>query len=40
MRVAGEVSRTEAAGRTVEVSLKGTNSMGSHVTGTATLVLP
>ncbi len=36
----GAVSRTEAAGRTVEVSLKGTNSMGSHVTGTATLVLP
>ena len=32
--------RTDAASRTVEVALKGKNSMGSHVTGSATLVMP
>ncbi len=36
----GEVSATDADSRTVEVSFKGKNSMGSHVTGSATLVLP
>ena len=40
MTFSGEVVRTDAASRTVEVALKGKNSMGSHVTGTATLVLP
>ncbi len=30
----------DAASRTVQVTLKGKNSMGNHVTGTATLVLP
>lgn len=40
MTFTGEVSHADAASRTVVVSLKGKNSMGNHVTGTATLVLP
>lgn len=40
MTFTGEVSHVDAASRTVMVSLKGKNSMGNHVTGTATLVLP
>lgn len=40
MTFSGEVVRTDAASREVEVALKGRNSMGSHVTGSATLVLP
>jgi len=40
MVFSGEVVRADAASREVDVSLKGKNSMGSHVTGTATLVLP
>ncbi|NML28204.1 MaoC family dehydratase [Zoogloea dura] len=40
MSFTGEVTHTDAASRTVVVSLKGRNSMGNHVTGTATLVLP
>ena len=40
MIFSGEVVRTDAASREVDVALKGKNSMGSHVTGTATLVLP
>ncbi|WP_345791924.1 MaoC family dehydratase [Thauera sp. JM12B12] len=40
MTFSGEVVRTDAARREVEVALKGKNSMGSHVTGSATLVLP
>ncbi|SDU37653.1 MaoC family dehydratase [Geopseudomonas guangdongensis] len=40
MTFSGEVSACDAASRTVEVTLKGKNSMGNHVTGTATLVLP
>ena len=40
MTFTGEVSHVDAASRTVVVSLKGKNSMGNHVTGTATLVLP
>ena len=40
MTFSGEVFRTDAASREVDVALKGKNSMGSHVTGTATLVLP
>lgn len=40
MTFTGEVSHVDAASRKVMVSLKGKNSMGNHVTGTATLVLP
>lgn len=40
MSFSGEVSRADAATREVEISFKGKNSMGSHVTGSATLVLP
>lgn len=40
MTFSGEVIRVDASCREVEVSLKGRNSMGSHVTGSATLVLP
>ena len=40
MTFSGEVVRADAASREVDVALKGKNSMGSHVTGTATLVLP
>lgn len=40
MTFTGEVSGRDEASRTVQVALKGKNSMGSHVTGTATLVLP
>ncbi|MDY0074232.1 MAG: MaoC family dehydratase [Thauera sp.] len=39
MKFTGEVSRADAASREIDVSFKGKNSMGSHVTGTATLVL-
>ncbi len=40
MTFTGEVTHADAASRTVVVSLKGKNSMGNHVTGTATLALP
>ena len=40
MTFSGEVTSQDAASRTVQVTLKGKNSMGNHVTGTATLVLP
>ena len=40
MSFTGEVTQVDADGRTVVVSLKGKNSMGNHVTGTATLALP
>lgn len=40
MTFTGEVTHVDAASRKVVVSLKGKNSMGNHVTGTATLVLP
>lgn len=40
MTFSGAVSRQDAATRTVEVTLSGKNSMGSHVTGTVALVLP
>ena len=36
----GAVSGQDAATRTVEITLSGKNSMGNHVTGTVTLVLP
>jgi hypothetical protein len=40
MTFAGEVSAVDAASRCVDVSLKGKNSMGNHVTGTVRLHLP
>jgi hypothetical protein len=40
MIFSGEVLATDPVRRTVDVALKGKNSMGNHVTGTATLVLP
>ena len=36
----GAVSGQDAATRKVEITLSGKNSMGNHVTGTVTLVLP
>ena len=36
----GAVKALDAATRTVEITLGGKNSMGNHVTGTVTLVLP
>lgn len=36
----GSVTALDAATRTVEITLGGKNSMGNHVTGTVTLVLP
>ena len=36
----GAVTALDAATRTVEITLGGKNSMGNHVTGTVTLVLP
>ena len=39
MSFTGEVTQVDADSRTVVVSLKGKNSMGNHVTGTATLAL-
>ena len=38
MRMTGQV--TKKAESEIEVTLKGTNSLGDHVTGTVTLVLP
>lgn len=40
MTFEGEISVWDEATRTVEVSLKGKNSMGNHVTGTVAVVLP
>lgn len=40
MKFQGEISARDEATRTVEVSLKGKNSMGNHVTGTVAVVLP
>lgn len=36
----GAVTALDTATRTVEITLGGKNSMGNHVTGTVTLVLP
>ncbi|PAA31802.1 acyl dehydratase [Pseudomonas fragi] len=36
----GAVTGHDAATRTVEITLRGKNSMGNHVTGTVALVLP
>lgn len=40
MTFSGEVSAVDAAARRVDVSLKGRNSMGNHVTGTVRVRLP
>jgi acyl dehydratase len=40
MTFSGEVSAVDAASRCLDVSLKGKNSMGNHVTGTVRLHLP
>ncbi|MCK0508105.1 MaoC family dehydratase [Aromatoleum anaerobium] len=40
MTFSGEVSVCDADRRSVEITLKGKNSMGNHVTGTVALVLP
>ncbi|MCC4117626.1 MaoC family dehydratase [Aromatoleum toluclasticum] len=40
MTFTGEVSGCDADKRSVEVTLKGKNSMGNHVTGTVAVVLP
>ena len=40
MTFSGEVSAVDAASRCVDVSLKGKNSMGNHVTVTVRLHLP
>ncbi len=39
MTLSGEVTHQDAATRSLEVTLKGKNSMGNHVTGTVALVL-
>ncbi len=40
MTFKGEVTALDAASRTAEVTLKGKNSMGNHVTGTVAVTLP
>lgn len=40
MTFSGEVSERDESGRSLVVSLKGKNSMGNHVTGHVTVVLP
>jgi len=40
MTFSGEVSALDAEEKSVSVRFQGRNSMGNHVTGTATLVLP
>ncbi len=40
MTFKGEVTARDAASRTAEVTLKGKNSMGNHVTGTVAVTLP
>lgn len=40
MTFSGEVSAVDAAARSVEINLKGKNSMGNHVTGTVRVSLP
>lgn len=40
MTFSGEVSERDEAAKRVVVSLKGSNSMGNHVTGTVTVTLP
>ncbi|MBR9828057.1 MAG: MaoC family dehydratase [Oceanospirillales bacterium] len=40
MKFQGEITAIDAASRSVEVTLKGKNSMGNHVTGTVAVTLP
>jgi len=40
MKISGAVTDKRASDRTVEVTLKGANSMGNHVTGTVRVSLP
>ncbi len=40
MLFSGEVCQTDSENQCVDISFKGKNSMGSHVTGQATVVLP
>jgi len=40
MVMTGRVMSADAATSTVEVEVRGTNSLGDHVTGTVTLTLP
>ena len=40
MKLSGAVSAVDAESRCVEITLKGQNSMGSHVSGTVSVVLP
>lgn len=40
MTISGAVTDKRASDRTVEVTLKGANSMGNHVTGTVRVALP
>jgi len=40
MTFSGTVTDKRASDRTVEIALKGNNSMGSHVTGTVRVCLP
>jgi hypothetical protein len=40
MTFSGAVTDRRVADRTVDITLKGKNSMGSHVTGTVRVALP
>jgi acyl dehydratase len=40
MTITGEVTAKDDAAGTVEVDLRGSNSLGDHVTGTVTVALP
>ena len=40
MRMRGAITAKDDATRTVEISLKGSNDIGDHVTGTVSVVLP
>lgn len=40
MRLSGHVAATDTEARTVDVAVRGANSLGDHVTGTVTLMLP
>ncbi|GAC1317064.1 MAG: MaoC family dehydratase [Acidimicrobiales bacterium] len=40
MRLTGHVAARDEAARTVDVAIRGANSLGDHVTGTVTLTLP
>ena len=40
MRMSGEVSALDPAARVAQLTIKGSNSMGNHVTGTVSVMLP